>query len=68
MVKIGAFVISEFGSFIIQDGKSYKDQYMLLETHFYNVSNATKCQLITSYMKMVKNCPELKPQIISVLA
>ena len=60
MVKIGAYVISEFGPLIVQDGKSYKDQFQLLESHFYNVQNATKAQLITSYMKMLKNAPELK--------
>lgn len=60
MVKIGAYVISEFGPLIVQDGKSFKDQFSLLESHFYNVGNATKAQLITSYMKMLKNAPELK--------
>ena len=68
MVKIGAYVISEFGPLIIQDGKTYKDQFSLLDAHFYNVSNATKAQLITSYMKMLKNCPELKSQVVTILS
>jgi hypothetical protein len=39
-----------------------------LDAHFYNVSNATKAQLITSYMKMLKNCPELRPQVATILS
>lgn len=61
MIKIGAYVLSEFGSTIAdQDGKTYKDQLNILDKHFYHVSNQAKAILLTSYMKMVKNAPELR--------
>lgn len=68
MIKICAYVISEFGSTISEElGKSYRDQFALLDTHFYVVSNPAKAILMTSYMKMVKNCPELKNEVVPVL-
>jgi hypothetical protein len=61
MVKICAYVISEFGSTISDElGKSFHDQFALLDAHFFVVSNPAKAILMTSYMKMVKNCPDLK--------
>lgn len=64
MVKIGAYVLSEFGYLIAEsDGKPHKEQYALLEHHFQQVSNATKAIIMTSYMKMLKHAPELKMQI-----
>ena len=61
MVKIGAYVISEFGSSISdQPGKSYVDQFNILDKHYYGLSNMGKGILLTSYMKMVKNYPDLR--------
>jgi AP-2 complex subunit alpha len=31
------------------------------------VSNSTKAIILTSYMKMLKNCPALKPNVVTVL-
>jgi len=40
IVKIGAYVLSEFGNLIAEhDGKTFEDQFQLLEGHFPNVSN-----------------------------
>jgi len=69
MVKIGAYVISEFGYTIAgQDGKSFRDQFELLDGHFYLVSNSAKALLMTSYIKMTKHCPELKHDVRPVLS
>ena len=68
MIKIGAYVISEFGGSIAdQDGKSYTEQFNLLTKHFYQISNSGKGIILTSYMKMVKNNPELRHKVIPVL-
>ena len=48
-MKIGAYVLSEFGTLIAeQDGKTHEDQFQLLEMHFPNVSNQTKAMLMTA--------------------
>lgn len=61
MVKIGSFVLSEFGNTIAEkDGKSYKEQFQILDHHFHLVSNSSKALILTSYMKMLKNSPSLK--------
>lgn len=61
MVKIGAYVLAEYGDLIAQqDGKPFKDQFALIDHHFYSVSNPTKAQILTSYMKMLRNAPELR--------
>ena len=60
MVKICSYVLSEFGYLIVDhDGKSFKAQFNIIQKHFYNVSNVTKAIIFTSYMKMVRNCPDL---------
>lgn len=68
MVKIGAYVLSEFGSSIAdQEGKGYEDQFHVLEKHFYQSSNMGKGIMLTSFMKMVKNSPELRHTVIPLL-
>ena len=68
MVKIGAYVLSEFGNLIYdQPGKNAKAQFDLIHKHFYNVSPAGRGLILTSYMKMLKNAPELKGVIIPTL-
>jgi AP-2 complex subunit alpha len=68
IVKIGAYVLSEFGNLIAeQDGKTHEDQFQLLEMHFPNVSNQTKAMLMTTFMKMVKNCPQLEMRAVTIM-
>lgn len=67
MVKIGAYVLSEFGS-LIEDlpGKDAKKQFELIHRHFYNISPSGRGMILTSYMKMVRNFPQLKSEVIPV--
>lgn len=68
MVRIGAYVLSEYGELITEaEDKSTSAQFELLHSHFYQSSNATKAMLLTSYMKMLKNCPALTEKIYGVL-
>lgn len=68
MIKIGAYVLSEFGPLIAdQEGKSFQDQFRILDYHFYTLSNQGKAILLTSYMKMARNCPQLKHDVMPVL-
>ena len=61
MVKIGAYVLSEFGDLIAdQPGKDTKKQFDLIHRHFYNISPKGRGMLLTAYMKMVKQSPALR--------
>eukprot|EP00347_Sterkiella_histriomuscorum_P016610 403352528 len=68
MVKVGAFVLSEFG-YSIQDlpGKQIPKQFQLINKHFFNISPSSRGMLMTAYMKMLKNCPALKSQVVPIL-
>lgn len=68
LIKIGTYVLSEFGPLIAEaDGKTARDQFDLLQSHFYVVSNPTKAMMLTAYMKMVRNAPDLTGQVYALL-
>ena len=61
MVKVGAFVLSEFGYTIAElPGKNILKQFQIVNKHFFNISPSSRGMLLTAYMKMLKNCPALK--------
>jgi AP-2 complex subunit alpha len=61
MVKIGAYVLSEFGHLIADmPGKSVEKQFELVNKHFYNVSQSARGLILTAYMKMLRTTPALK--------
>jgi len=66
MIRIGAYVLSEFG-YLISENKSYEEQFKTLDHHFYIATNPTKGIILTSYMKMMRNHPPLKNQIVAIL-
>lgn len=54
MVKIGAYVLSEFGQTLHdQPGKDATKQFELIHKHFYNVSQNARGMILTAYIKMV---------------
>jgi len=60
MVKIAGFVLGEYGQLITQDaGSSPADQFRVLHSRFYQVSNPTKALLLSTYAKFVNVFPEL---------
>ena len=68
LVKIGAFVLSEFGHLICDsESKSATEQFQLLHAHFYAVTNPTKGMLLTCYMKMLRSSPVLTQSVYQVL-
>lgn len=67
MVKIGAYVLSEFGNLIADmPGKGYKKQFELIHQHFFNIGPSGRGMLLTSYMKMIRNCPQLKDVVVPI--
>ena len=68
MVKIGAYVLSEFGHLIYdQPGKQAAKQFDLIHKHFYDVSQTARGMILTAYMKMLRATPSLKKQIVPIL-
>jgi AP-2 complex subunit alpha len=69
MVKISAYVLSEFGHLIAADSpaKSVEKQYELIHKHFYNVSQSARGLILTAYMKMLRTTKSLKKQIVPIL-
>ena len=68
LIKIGTYVLSEFGYLIADaDGKSARDQYDLLQKHFYVVTNPTKAMMLTAYMKMLRSAPTLTSPVYTLL-
>lgn len=68
MIKIGAYVLSEFGYTVAdQEGKSVRHQFALLDAHFSLASNQTKAILLTNYMKMLKIQPDLSNEVRPIL-
>ena len=68
MVKIGAYVLSEFGPLIYdQPGKQAMKQFELIHKHFFNVSQTARGMILTAYMKMLSASPALKKQIVPIL-
>lgn len=68
MVKIGAYVLSEFGHLITEmPDKSVEKQFELIHKHFYNVSQQARGLILTAYMKMMRTTPALKSQVLPLL-
>ncbi|EDV28677.1 uncharacterized protein TRIADDRAFT_19420 [Trichoplax adhaerens] len=68
MVKVGAYILGEFGNLIAGDGRSSAGtQFELLHSKFHFCSTATRAILLTTYVKFINLFPELKGQIQKVL-
>lgn len=68
MVKVGSYVLSEFGYMIAQEdsSKSMQKQFDLIMRHFHNLNAPSRGMLLTAFMKMQKHDPSLRNQVISV--
>lgn len=67
MIKIGAYVLSEFGYLIQQDaGKSMHAQFNLIKSKLQECSPQGKAILLTAFMKMTKHSAEIKPDVIKI--
>ena len=63
MIKIGAYVLSEFGYLIAdQPGKSMQTQFGLILQKMPECSIAGKGIIMTAFIKMTKNCPDIIDQ------
>ena len=58
LVKISAYVLSEFGSLIASEpGKGYAEQFDLVFKKMSNCSLSSQAVILTAFIKMQKNSP-----------
>ena len=64
MVKVGGYILGEFGNLIAGDSRSSPlIQFNLLHSKFHLCSPATRALLLSTYIKFVNLFPEIKPTI-----
>eukprot|EP00116_Pleurobrachia_bachei_P001289 sb/3461551/ len=69
MVKVGAYILGEFGNLIAGDERSGPlVQFRLLHSMFHLCSNTTKYILLSTYVKFINLFPEIKTDIEEVLS
>ncbi|CAM9719423.1 unnamed protein product [Lampetra planeri] len=68
MVKVGGYILGEFGNLIAGDPRSSPlVQFNLLHSKFHLCSVSTRALLLSTYIKFVNLFPEIKPTIQEVL-
>jgi len=68
MIKVGGYVLGEFGNLIAGDPRSSPMvQFQLLHRKFPLSSTTTKALLLSSYIKLINLFPEIKSAIQDVL-
>lgn len=68
MVKVGGYILGEFGNLIAGDPRSSPlIQFELLHSKYHLCSSQTRCLLLSTYVKFVNLFNEIKPQIQDIL-
>ena len=68
MIKIGGYILGEFGNLIAGDPRSSPAiQLNLLHSRFHLCSQTTRGLLLTTYIKFVNLFPEIKDDILKIL-
>ncbi|XP_074660893.1 AP-2 complex subunit alpha-2-like [Tubulanus polymorphus] len=68
MVKVGGYILGEFGNLIAGDPRSSPSvQFQLLHGKFHLCASSTRGLLLSTYVKFINLFPEIKPQIQDVL-
>jgi len=67
MVKVGGYILGEFGNLIAGDPRSAPIvQFNLLHSKYHLCSVATRALLLSTYIKFINLFPEIKGQIQEV--
>ncbi len=68
MVKVGGYILGEFGNLIAGDPRSSPSiQFELLHSKYHLCSSQTRCLLLSTYVKFVNLFGEIKQQIQDIL-
>lgn len=67
LVKIGCYVLGEFGHLIADNpGSSPIEQFMALQAKMFSGSDNTRAMILSSFVKFVNLFPEIKPQLLQI--
>ncbi|MCJ1310786.1 hypothetical protein MMC25_004453 [Agyrium rufum] len=67
LVKIGAYLLGEFGHLIADNkGSSPIEQFLFLHGKLPNASTSTRAMLLSCFIKFVNLFPEIKAQVLRV--
>ncbi|KAF2354643.1 Clathrin/coatomer adaptor adaptin-like N-terminal, partial [Trinorchestia longiramus] len=68
MVKVGGYILGEFGNLIAGDKRSAPQvQFQLLHSKYHLCSASTRALLLTTYIKFINLFPEIKTEIQNIL-
>ncbi|VUZ40447.1 unnamed protein product [Hymenolepis diminuta] len=68
MVKVGGYILGEFGNLIAGDARSSpKIQFELIHSKYHLCTPVTRQLLLSTYVKFINLFPELKKTIVEVL-
>lgn len=67
LVKIGCYVLGEFGHLVAENsGSSPIEQFMALQAKMFTGSDNTRAMILSSFVKFVNLFPEIKPQLLQI--
>ncbi|KAL1998940.1 hypothetical protein VTN02DRAFT_5323 [Thermoascus thermophilus] len=67
LVKIGSYVLGEFGHLIADNkGASPIEQFLVLHSKMFSCSDNTRAMILSSFIKFVNLFPEIKPQLLQI--
>lgn len=68
MVKVGGYILGEFGNLIAGDPRSSPSiQFELLHSKYHLCSSQTRCLLLSTYVKFINLFSEIKQQVQDIL-
>ncbi|GLA21902.1 hypothetical protein AnigIFM63326_000030 [Aspergillus niger] len=67
LVKIGCYVLGEFGHLIADNqGSSPIEQFLALQAKMITSTDTTRAMILSSFVKFVNLFPEIKPQLLHI--
>lgn len=69
LVKIGCYVLGEFGHLIADNqGSSPIEQFLALQAKMITSTDNTRAMILSSFVKFVNLFPEIKPQLLQIFS
>lgn len=67
LVKIGCYVLGEFGHLVAEtQGSSPIEQFLALQAKMITSTDNTRAMILSSFVKFVNLFPEIKPQLLHI--
>lgn len=69
VVKVASYVLAEYAHLISKEpGRDPKRILEVIQKHWPNCSNSTRCMIFNAYLKLANKFPSIKDQISSIFA